>query len=102
KESTAQLSYQICKEAWGCGYMAEAVSSVNKFAFEVLGLDRIEAHVHPDNVGSLKVLLKNSFQKEGILRNYCFGNEIRTDVMALSVIKEDYFADNRLNNDCEN
>lgn len=71
--------------------MTESIQAVVQFAFERLELDRIQAHVLTENLASPKVLTKNGFKQEGLLRNYCFGNEVRKDTVLLSIIKEDYF-----------
>lgn len=50
----------------GKGYTTEAVNLVVNYAFEILNLHRIEAGVMPDNLGSMRVLEKAGFHKEGI------------------------------------
>ncbi|OPJ62853.1 GNAT family N-acetyltransferase [Clostridium oryzae] len=60
------LGYSLDKEYNGRGYMTEAVSLVVRFAFDELKLHRIEAGVRQDNIGSMRVLEKAGFHKEGI------------------------------------
>ena len=48
--------------------MAEKM--LTKYAFEELGLHRIEANVMPKNKASLRVLEKNQFINEGISKYY--------------------------------
>jgi RimJ/RimL family protein N-acetyltransferase len=38
------------------------------FAFEDLGLHRLEADTHPDNAASLRSLERLGFRREGLLR----------------------------------
>lgn len=52
----------------GKGYMTEAVKLVVNYAFEELKFHSIEAGVMPNNTGSMKVLLKSGFHKEGIAK----------------------------------
>jgi len=49
-------------------YSTETVKILVRFLFEEAGVNRIQAEVMPANVHSKKVLLKNSFQYEGTLR----------------------------------
>lgn len=63
-----ELGYSIRKDLWGRGLATEAVSALLVFAFERLDLRRIEADVDPRNVGSLRVLEKLGFVREGLLR----------------------------------
>ena len=46
----------------------EAVELLLGFAFERLGLHRLEADADPQNVGSLRVLERQGFRREGYLR----------------------------------
>lgn len=48
--------------------MTEAVRLVVGYAFHELKLHRIEAGVMPRNLGSMRVLEKAGFHKEGIAR----------------------------------
>jgi ribosomal-protein-alanine N-acetyltransferase len=62
---SAHLGYWIDEEHQRKGYMTEAVREVVRFAFEDLGLHRVQAAVMPHNVASLRVLEKLGFRKEG-------------------------------------
>ena len=44
------------------------------FGFEHVQLNRIEAYVSPSNSGSIKVLEKNGFYQEGLLRKLLYIN----------------------------
>lgn len=60
------IGYYLDQQQNGKGYMTEAVILVVDFAFNKLELHRIEAGVMPHNIGSMKVLEKAGFHKEGI------------------------------------
>lgn len=47
------------------GYMSEGMKLVFKFAFEDLGLHRLEADIQPGNIPSLRFARKVGFQREG-------------------------------------
>ena len=60
------LGYYLDQAQNGHGYTTEAVGLVVKYAFQVLGLHRIEAGVMPHNTGSIRVLEKAGFHTEGL------------------------------------
>jgi ribosomal-protein-alanine N-acetyltransferase len=62
------IGYYLDHGQNGHGYTTEAVRLVVDYAFEVLRLHRIEAGVMPHNIGSIRVLEKAGFQKEGLNR----------------------------------
>lgn len=68
----AEIGYELDNEAWGNGYMHEALEVVIDFGFESMGLNRIEAVVYPENDASMSVLQKHNFKKEGLLEEYTF------------------------------
>lgn len=63
---SALLGYSLDQGENGKGYTTEATKLVVNYAFDVLNLHRIEAGVMPDNIGSIRVLEKAGFHKEGI------------------------------------
>ena len=66
------LGYDLNVDYWGNAYSTEAVKAIVEFGHSQLNIHRIEAMVSPGNVGSEKVLLKNNFSKEGVLRQTNF------------------------------
>lgn len=64
------MGYKMDRDYVNRGYMTMAVSAVTRYAFTEIGLHRIEANVMPWNVGSLRVLEKCGYQKEGVSRKY--------------------------------
>ena len=65
----AELGYGLERAWWGKGLMTAATRACIAYAFEELGLNRVEAHVLDDNERSLRVLEKLGFRREG-----CFAN----------------------------
>ena len=59
--------------------MSAAVEMLTKYAFEELGLHRIEANVMPKNKASLRVLEKNQFINEGVSKYYLNINGVWED-----------------------
>lgn len=64
----AEVGYTLAHEAWGKGYIGEALVALLEFGFTRLVLNRVEADVDPRNAASAKTLEKLGFQKEGLLR----------------------------------
>lgn len=68
--STATLGYWAGQPFAGRGYTSAAVAAAVAFAFETLGLHRVEAACVPENLRSARVLLKCGFAPEGRARDY--------------------------------
>ncbi|MBO9130874.1 GNAT family protein [Bacillus sp. 165] len=86
---TGMVGYSLDKEHNGNGYMTEAVNLIVNYAFHDLKLHRIEAGVMPHNLGSIKVLEKSGFQKEGIARKNVKINGKWEDHQMLAIINDD-------------
>jgi ribosomal-protein-alanine N-acetyltransferase len=64
----AELGFALGRPHWGRGYIAEALPALVSFAFEELGLHRLEADVDPRNRASIRTLERLGFRQEGYLR----------------------------------
>ncbi len=82
------IGYFLDKDHNGKGYMTEAVKLVVNYAFRELDLHRIEAGVMPHNIGSIKVLRKVGFHKEGIAKKNVKINGHWEDHQILAIINE--------------
>ncbi|PAD21204.1 RimJ/RimL family protein N-acetyltransferase [Terribacillus saccharophilus] len=80
------IGYFLDKEQNGKGYMTEAVRQVVAIAFDELEFHRLEAGVMPHNIGSIKVLLKAGFHKEGIAKQNVKINGKWQDHQTLAII----------------
>lgn len=83
------IGYFLDREYNGKGYMTEAVKLVVNYAFQELKLHRIEAGVMPHNTGSMKVLLKAGFHKEGIARKNVKINGSWEDHQILAIVNDE-------------
>jgi [ribosomal protein S5]-alanine N-acetyltransferase len=70
----AYLGYYVHMDFAGQGLMSEGVRLGIDYAFDTLGLHRIEANVHPENVASLRLIKRMGFTKEGYSRKYLYIN----------------------------
>ena len=63
-----EASYFLSARARGRGLATRAVRLLARWAFEELGLARVELRVHPDNLASQRVAHRAGFRREGIER----------------------------------
>jgi ribosomal-protein-alanine N-acetyltransferase len=66
----AYLGYWIDQQRQGRGLMTEAVRAATSFAFSTAELHRVQAAVMPRNCGSLRVLEKAGYRREGVAQRY--------------------------------
>jgi len=66
----AEIGYWLAKQFWGQGIMSQAVPHFCKWAFQALGLKRIQAHIFRENKASEQVLRKSGFQLEGQMSHH--------------------------------
>ncbi|MFT8323124.1 MAG: GNAT family protein [Bacillus sp. (in: firmicutes)] len=83
---SAIIGYFLDLEQNGKGYASEAVKLLIEYAFNTLKLHRIEAGVMPHNIGSIKVLEKSGFHKEGIAKKNVKINGKWEDHQVLAII----------------
>jgi [ribosomal protein S5]-alanine N-acetyltransferase len=70
------------------GYMTAAVHAIIPFALEKLRLHRLEAACIPTNAGSIRLLEKNGFTREGYAREYLCINGIWQDHLLFARLKD--------------
>ena len=63
-----ELSFWLTVDVWGRGYMSEVIGAVVRYGFEDLQLNRLYAYYMLRNHASERVLERNGFKKEGLLR----------------------------------
>lgn len=86
----AQLGYWCGQPFAGKGLTTSAVRAVTSFAFEKLGLHRVEAACIPDNDPSRKLLLRVGFQPEGMARAYLKINGDWRDHLLFGMLAGDF------------
>lgn len=70
KGHKAEIGYWLAKPWWGRGIMTAVVGVACRYAFRQWNLVRITAHVFEFNLASARVLEKNGFEFEGLLRKH--------------------------------
>ena len=76
---TASVGYWIGVPYLRQGFASEAVALLLGYAFEDLGLNRIEAACMPSNAASIAVLERAGFRHEGVARGYLRINGVFED-----------------------
>ena len=89
---TCMVGYELAPRAQGRGYMREALRAIVPWAFATLGIERIEAQVHPDNAASLATLAALGFRREGLQRAAAFWGGRRHDMVVMGLLREDFRA----------
>lgn len=68
----AELGYIFDKRYCGKGIATAATALIVKEAFEILDIVKISSEVFAPNIASCRVLEKNGFELEGVLRNAAY------------------------------
>ena len=79
------------KRYWSSGYGAEAKALVAKFAFEVLGLNKIGGGVYEKHIGALKSTLKCGWKQEGLLRDHIIDKGEPVGLILVGMTAKDYW-----------
>lgn len=81
------------KDIRGKGYGVDTVMAVLKYAFEELGLNRLDGSMIEYNEASLKMYIqKCGWKEEGRQKNWYFRKNRYWDKIIVGITKEDYFA----------
>ena len=92
ERSQGELSFWLAIKAWGHGYMSEVVQVIVQYGFEVLSLNRLYAHHMLRNPATGRVLEKNGFKQEGLLRQRVQKWEQYEDVALWAILRQDWQA----------
>lgn len=78
---SAEIGYTFHPDYWGRGYATEAAQAVVRYLFDVVGVSRAEASLHPDNPPSARVLEACGMTFEGLTRqSFWVGDECSDDM----------------------
>lgn len=65
----AEIGFWLLPQYWGRGIMTEAMSLICRYAFETIGLHRIEGFVETGNHNCKRAMQKLNFHHEGTMRD---------------------------------
>lgn len=88
----AELGYWIGVPYWNLGYATEAATALTAYAFETLGLHRVQARHFARNPASGRVMEKLGMRVEGTLRGWARKWERHEDVVLHAVLADEWIA----------
>jgi RimJ/RimL family protein N-acetyltransferase len=86
----AELGFAVLRRWWGRRVVSRALPPVIEFAFERLGLHRLEADADPRNEASLRVLERLGFRREGLLLERHFQEGEAQDAVAFGLLRREW------------
>ncbi|MCE4048157.1 MULTISPECIES: GNAT family protein [Bacillaceae] len=86
----SEVGFELHQQYWGQGLVSEALHAVVDYGFDQMKLVRIQALVEPPNRQSQRVLEKNNFLQEGLLRSYEYSCGKMDDLYMYSLLKTDF------------
>ena len=92
RDRRAVVGTWLGRPYWGCGANEESKALILRFAFDSLGLGRVSAYAHPENVRSIAALERIGFEREGVLRGWHVHRGERRDVVILGLLREEWEA----------
>jgi ribosomal-protein-alanine N-acetyltransferase len=89
--NSRELGYGLfSSEFHGKGITSEAVRLLTDYLFNTMQINRLEIHMHVDNVASEKVALRCGYAKEGIARGAVFSRGKHFDIAMYALLRQDW------------
>jgi Acetyltransferases, including N-acetylases of ribosomal proteins len=89
QRKTAEIGFWLGEEYWGKGIATEVCRQLIVFAFTYYDIIRLEAEVASPNKASVRVLKKNGFKREAVLRKGFHKNGLNYDLLIFGLLKEE-------------
>jgi ribosomal-protein-alanine N-acetyltransferase len=87
----AEIGYIMEDESYKQkGLMDEALKAIMQHGFQQLKLNRIEALVGVENIASIKLLEKNHFKTEGLLKQHVYNDGKFSDSKMYAILRDEY------------
>jgi RimJ/RimL family protein N-acetyltransferase len=80
------------KNYWGKGYGTDATRTCLRFAFEELGLNRVELEVYDFNTRALRAYEKAGFQRDGVHRQGLYREGKFHDEILMCILRDEWRA----------
>jgi ribosomal-protein-alanine N-acetyltransferase len=90
QHSKAEIGFVLSRSYWNKGLMFEALARVLEYAFESIGLNRIEGFCLVENRAGMRVMEKVGMKQEGVLREHLFQKRAFRDFCLYAMLKRDY------------
>jgi RimJ/RimL family protein N-acetyltransferase len=89
ERESGELGYWTTPQARGAGVTSAAARLVRDWAFDDLGLQRLEVTTDVDNIGSQRVAQALGMRREGLMRGYLTARDRRTDDLLYAMLPGD-------------
>lgn len=83
----AKAGYSVAPGERGHGYAAHALTALTVFAWTLPGLHRVELHIEPWNVGSVRTAERAGYTREGLMRSHQEIGGGRRDMLLYAAIR---------------
>jgi RimJ/RimL family protein N-acetyltransferase len=83
----SEFGYWLARPYWNQGLMTRIVGAMVRHAWDELGLVRLTAEVFAHNAASMRVLEKNGFLREGVLRKNVVKDGKFIDAVLYSLVR---------------
>lgn len=90
RNRTANLNIKLREQEQGKGYASRAVKLMIRYCYQELGLICLTAQILERNEKSKKLFEKLGFRLDGVLRSRVYKNGERHNLMAYSLLKDEY------------
>ncbi len=87
-KKTAEIGYWLGEPFWNKGIATTAVKLITEYGFHQLHFVRIHTGIFEYNIGSMKVLEKNGYKKDGVFEKNIFKNGKLINEHRYSKLKE--------------
>jgi RimJ/RimL family protein N-acetyltransferase len=83
------------KTAWGRGYGTDVMRTRTRWAFEELGLHRLQSDTFAENLASARCLQKVGYREVGVMHRRVWRHGAWHDLRMWEILAEDWFATDR-------
>ncbi len=84
----AELGYGLLQPYWGQGIISEAVKKIVEYGFYEMKLHRIYALIDPANTASIKIVEKQNFIQEGLLKDDAYARNKYFDMLMYALVQK--------------
>lgn len=78
------------KNYWSKGYGTDAVRTILRFAFEQMGLNRVELEVYDFNPRAVRAYEKAGFRRDGVRREALYRDGKFHDIYLMGILREEW------------
>lgn len=83
----ATAGYSIAPNERGCSHATHALTAMTDFAWTLTGLHRVELHIEPWNIGSIRTAERAGYEREGLMRSHQTIGGQRRDMLLYAAVR---------------